>query len=366
MPDVSKLFPADRQAMQQVQSLLTANGIRQDPNLDYICGIYDDDGLLIATGSAFGNTLRCFAVDEQHQGEGLLNTIITHLLDIQQERGNYDLFLYTKVQTTRFFHDLGFYEIARAGDELVFMENQPDGFRRCLERFQAETAAAMSTTKVSVPNAGPIGSIVMNANPFTLGHQHLIRQAAAACQMLHLFLVSEDSSLFPFAVRQQLVQAGIADLTNVVFHPIGPYIISQATFPSYFQKDSEAVSRSHARLDIALFQQLAPALDITCRYVGEEPFSAVTSLYNQVMQTELPRTGIDCHILPRLSSRGDEQHPISASTVRELLQAGQRAHSTDWTAIARLVPPATLDWLQTPAAGSVLQKLAAAGSVRHH
>ena len=65
MPDVSKLFPADRQAMQQVQSLLTANGIRQDPNLDYICGIYDDDGLLIATGSAFGNTLRCFAVDEQ-------------------------------------------------------------------------------------------------------------------------------------------------------------------------------------------------------------------------------------------------------------------------------------------------------------
>ena len=364
MPDVSKLFPADRRAMQQVQSLLAVNGIRQDPHLDYICGIYNDDGQLIATGSAFGNTLRCFAVAPNHQGEGLLNTIITHLMEIQQERGNYDIFLYTKVQTTRFFQDLGFYEIARAGEELVFMENQPDGFRHCLDRFRAETDAAAKTVHPS--SAGPVGAIVMNANPFTRGHQHLIRQAASECRLLHLFLVSEDSSLFPFAVRQQLVQAGTADLTNVVFHPSGSYIISQATFPSYFQKDSEAVSRSHARLDITLFQQIAPALGITCRYVGEEPFSAVTSLYNEVMLAELPRTGIDCRILPRLGISGAPEQPISASTVRELLQAGQLAGAIDWAAIACLVPASTLSWLQSPAATPVLQRLAAAGNVRHH
>ncbi|MCH3960253.1 MAG: [citrate (pro-3S)-lyase] ligase [Selenomonas sp.] len=358
MPDVAKIFPSDRHALAQVDTLLAAEGIRRDPNLDYICGIYEDDQL-IATGSAFGNTLRCFAVDHGHQGEGLLNTIITHLMDIQQERGNYDIFLYTKIKTARFFHDLGFYEIARVDDALIFMENQRDGFTHCLDRFQREAAA------ISAPAdpAKPVGAIVMNANPFTRGHQYLISQAASQTSLLHLFLLSEDASLFPFAIRQEFVRAGIAALPNVVLHASGPYIISQATFPSYFQKDDDAVSRSHACLDIAIFQRIARALGITCRYVGEEPFSHVTSLYNQIMQDELPRTGIDCHVLPRLESAGQA---ISASTVRQLLKDGMEKSAIDWPQLAQLLPPAELDWLQSPTAGPVLRRLAAADEVRHH
>ena len=96
----------------------------------------------------------------------------------------------------------------------------------------------------------------MNANPFTLGHQYLVETAAASCDLLHLFIVSEDSSLVPFSVRKKLVMEGTAHLSNICYHESGPYIISSATFPSYFQKDETAVIESHARLDPVSYTHL--------------------------------------------------------------------------------------------------------------
>lgn len=82
-------------------------------------------------------------------------------------------------------------------------------------------------------------------------------RAAAAVDLLHVFVVSEDASLVPFSVRRQLVAEGCADLSNVVCHETGPYMISNATFPSYFLKDSDTVTRSHAKLDIQVFLRIA-------------------------------------------------------------------------------------------------------------
>ena len=45
--------------------------------------------------------------------------------------------------------------------------------------------------------APKVAAIVMNANPFTLGHQYLVEKAAAENDLVHLFMVSEDASLFP-------------------------------------------------------------------------------------------------------------------------------------------------------------------------
>ena len=59
---ISQIYPTDRYSNDQVDKLLLAEGIRRDGNLDYTCGIYDDDMNIIATGSCFGNTLRCMAV----------------------------------------------------------------------------------------------------------------------------------------------------------------------------------------------------------------------------------------------------------------------------------------------------------------
>ena len=354
MPDISRIYPTDRRAMAEVDRLLTGEGIRRDANLDYICGIYDDDYRLIATGSCFGNTLRCFAVDHSHQGEGLLNTIVSHLMEYQQMRGISHLFIYTKCASARFFRDLGFYEIARVEDSLVFLENHRTGFPDCLERFRRETAAVENNGKGA---AGTIAAIVMNANPFTLGHQYLVEKAARENDWLHLFLVSEDASLVPFAVRRRLVAEGVSHLKNIILHDSGPYIISQATFPSYFQKDAADVSRSHALLDITIFGKIAGELGVTRRYVGEEPFSEVTGIYNQIMAEQLPTKGIDCIIIPRREAGGTA---ISASTVRGLLQSG------DFTGLSRLVPPSTLAYFQSAEAKPVLEAIRRAGNVIHH
>ena len=342
---ISKVSPDDTRALGQVDALLRQEGIRRDGNLDYIAALYDEDYRVIATGSCFGNTLRCFAVSHAHQGEGLLNQVITHLIEVQYARGNLRLFLYTKIGSARFFGDLGFYEIARVDGTLVFMENRRDGFNHYLKRLEKTRAEGKSA------------ALVMNANPFTLGHQYLAETAAAACDTLHLFIVSEDKSLVPFAVRKELVRAGTAHLKNVVLHDSGPYIISSATFPSYFLKDEAAVIEGHARLDLEIFKKIAAALNVSARFVGEEPTSQVTGLYNQIMAEELPKAGIECRVIPRKAVGGQV---ISASTVRRALQEG------DMEAFRRLVPPTTAAWFESPEAAPVLESIRNAENVVHY
>ena len=342
---IAQIYPTDRRGLEQVDCLLEKEGIRRDGNLDYICGMVDENGRIIATGSCFGPTLRCFAVSAEHQGEGLLNEIISHLMEVQYARGNTHLFLYTKVKSAKFFGDLGFYEIARVDGTLVFMENRKTGFPNYL--------AALEKTRTQ----GVSAALVMNANPFTLGHQYLAETAAANCDTLHLFVLSEDASLVPFAVRKRLVREGVAHIPNVVLHDSGPYIISSATFPSYFLKDEAAVIDGHARLDLAVFTRIARALNVTERYVGEEPTSQVTGLYNQIMARELPKAGIACHVIPRKEAGG---RAISASTVRQALQAG------DWEALRALVPESTYRYFTSPEAAPVLERIRRAGNVVHY
>ena len=73
----------DIRVNRQIDQLLTAEGIRRDAHLDYTCAMFDEDLNVIATGSCFGNTLRCMAVSSVHQGEGLMNQIVSHLMEVQ-------------------------------------------------------------------------------------------------------------------------------------------------------------------------------------------------------------------------------------------------------------------------------------------
>ena len=342
---ISQVYPTDKQTLAQIDALLQKEGIRRDGNLDYICAMFDENYKVIGTGSCFGNTLRCFAVSSDHQGEGLLNQIITHLIEVQYARGNLHLFLYTKVKSAKFFGDLGFYEIARVEDTLVFMENRRDGFGSYLRNLE------------KTKTGGKSAALVMNANPFTLGHQYLVEKAAAACDTLHLFVVSEDASLVPFAVRKRLVAEGVAHLPNVILHDSGPYIISNATFPSYFLKDEAAVISGHARLDLAVFTKIAKALNITARYVGEEPTSQVTGLYNQIMQEQLPKAGMECIVIPRKEVNGKA---ISASTVRQCLQTG------DWNTLETLLPQTSLAYFRSPEARIIIDRIRKTENVVHY
>ena len=187
---LTAISPLDKRRQAQVDALLEQEGVRRDGNLDYTCGIFDSGLRLIATGSCFANTIRCLAVDSAHRGEGLLNQVTGHLLEVQAQRGNAHVFLCTKPQAARFFGGLGFWEIARVEDTLVFMENRRDGF----SGYCAALAAAR--------RPGPAAAAVMHANPFTLGHLHLVERAAADYETVYLFVLSEEAGPIPFAVRQ--------------------------------------------------------------------------------------------------------------------------------------------------------------------
>lgn len=304
----SRISANDRRAQRQLDALLAHAGIARDARLEETYGLYDNDYHLAATGSLSGNTLRCIAVDTSRQGENLTGLLLTRLLERQAERGHMHVFLYTKPDAAAYFTDLGFHEIARVPGALVFMENRRDAFRHYLNDLAQWQMPGRQTA-----------SVVMNANPFTRGHQYLLERAAAENDAVRCFVVSEDISLVPFDARLALVKAGSAHLPNVTVHPSGSYIISSATFPSYFLKEERLITETQARLDIEVFARIASVMGITRRYIGEEPFSQITRVYNEVMAGQLPAHGIECVLLPRKAEGGAV---ISASQVRQLIHDG--------------------------------------------
>lgn len=342
---VSVVSKTDARTLKKIDELLVQEGIKHDKNLEYICAVYDEDFNVIATGSAFGNTLRCFAVSSKHQGEGLLNLVISQLLEWEYQRGNTHVFLYTKPSTAKFFKGLGFYEITRVDGSLVFMENMKDGFSSYLSSLRALRF-----------DSGVSGCIVMNANPFTKGHRYLIERACNACDHLHLFVVSEDLSLVPYRVRLRLIKEGTADLEKVHIHESGSYIISNATFPSYFLKTDEDVMRVHATLDAQLFTLIAKVLNISVRFVGTEPTSGVTNIYNQVLGTLLPKAGIQLEVISRLEIDGTT---VSASSARKAICTG------DLGLLKTLVPETTFNYFISDESKPVISKIRSATDVIH-
>jgi len=367
---ITQVYPSDKRSMREVEALLNHEGIRLDRNLDYTCALVDDAGDIVATGSLFKNTLRCMAVSSDHRGEGLMNTVVSHLVETQYLRGNSHLFLYTKCDSAKFFGDLGFYEIARIDGELVFMENERRGFEQYLEGLK----------KAAADSSGVVSAIVMNANPFTKGHRYLVETASRENDRVLVFAVSEDASLIPWKVRKRLIIDGTEDLANVTVLESGPYIISSATFPSYFQKDEESVIRGHALLDITIFGRIARELGITRRYVGEEKRSLVTGIYNEIMKEKLPEAGVEVREIPRLTTEAAsntasaaaaassamasateaDAKPVSASNVRVALQQG------DFETLKKLLPETSLRYFQSDEAKPVIDAICRAGDVVHY
>ena len=343
--EIRQIRSHNRAALRDLDALLLKEGIEKDGNLDYTVGLFDENDTLMATGSAFMNTLRCLAVDSAYQGEGLLNKIITHLLQYQLEKGNSHVFLYTKCDKAKFFESLGFHEIVRVENRVVFMENKRTGFENYLKKLADKRTEGVQ------------GAIVMNANPFTNGHLYLVETAAKMCDTLHLFVVSEEASLVPFKARMKLIKEGTAHLDNIIYHETGSYLISSATFPSYFLKDADIVAEAHTKLDMEIFGKIARAVGITKRFAGEEKTSRVTAIYNETMAKILPDFGVEAVIIPRLEQ---ENKAISASDVRMALK------NDDFDTLAKLVPPTTYEFFKTDEGKAVIEKIKNSDNVIHH
>lgn len=185
---------------------------------------------------------------------------------------------------------------------------------------------------------GEVGAIVMNCNPFTNGHRYLIEQSLEHCDTLYIFVVEEDRSAFRFQDRFELVKQGTKDLRNVTLFPSGKFIISTVTFEEYFSKDNADEVTIDASKDVKIFaESIAPALNISKRFVGHEPICPVTRQYNIALKEILPQYGIE---LIEFERRNFGDAPISASRVRKLLQTNR------FDEITNLVPETTFTYLQ--------------------
>ena len=219
------------------------------------------------------------------------------------------------------------------------MENKKGGIDSFIESLPLRFP---KTTDQSTPI---IGAAVMNCNPFTKGHRYLIETAAGECDHLYVFVLSEEQSDFTASDRLEMVRLGTGNLPNVTVYPTGPYLISSATFPTYFLKERDNAEQVHCLLDIQIFTTyFVPKFGITHRFVGTEPLSPLTARYNEALKANLPEKGVAVREIPRLTIDGDlsglASEPISASMVRAFIDAGNPE------AIRPLVPRSTFEYLQ--------------------
>ncbi len=284
-----------------------------------------DEGSLVACGCLEGNLLKCIAVSEARQGEGLTATLLTALKNEAFGSGQRHLFLYTKPKNELMFSSLFFYSVAKT-DKVLLMEDRKNGINEFLDSLACEKTQ------------GSVGACVMNCNPFTLGHRYLIETAAKEVDLLYVFILSEDKSRFSAADRIEMARLGTADLPNVRILPTGDYLISSKTFPTYFLKDREAAPKAQCELDIEIFAKyFAPKFNISRRFVGSEPLSPLTNMYNEALLENLPKKNIEVTVIDRLER---DANPISASAFRSLLESGKLDEAK------ALVPQTTFDYIQ--------------------
>ena len=392
--EIQTLNPATPRQRQRIEAFLKRNGLRID-DMNYYAAVLDDDGEMIAGGGLKDDVIKCVAVDDAHKGEAIANTLVSHLISHANQEGYCCIKLFTKPKNRQLFESLSFRLLAEA-PEAILMETGIGGISNTVEALKkikeesekykeynkeckedskeckedskeckedskeckevrktnlnTSTPQYLNTSYLNTstpqlltttPSRG--GVVVMNCNPFTLGHRYLIEQAAKQVERLYVMVVREDCSLFAYTERKAMVEQGVADIENVNVIDGSDYAISRATFPTYFLKRLDDAADTQMLLDLDLFRRhIAPALGATVRFVGTEPTDQLTRRYNQLMHEALK----DVRETDRLEKDGNA---VSASRVRKAMEEG------DMNTIRQLVPPTTLPYIIAHLATQALQ-----------
>lgn len=356
--EIQTLNPATPRQRQRIEAFLKRNGLRID-DMNYYAAVLDDDGEMIAGGGLKDDVIKCVAVDDAHKGEAIANTLVSHLISHANQEGYGCIKLFTKPKNRQLFESLSFRLLAEA-PEAILMETGIGGISNTVEalkKIKEESEKYKEYNKeckedskkckentsylnTSIPQhlnttMQPTGCIVMNCNPFTLGHRYLIEQAAKQVERLYVMVVREDCSLFAYTERKAMVEQGVADIENVSVIDGSDYAISRATFPTYFLKRLDDAADTQILLDLDLFRRhIAPALGAKVRFVGTEPTDELTRRYNELMMESLGKD----HVveIPRLENGGVA---VSASRVRRAMDSNSLKEA------AQLVPPTTLPYI---------------------
>lgn len=335
--EIIQLNPAIPRQRRRIEQFLGDNGLRLD-DVDYYATLVDETtDEIVAGGGLKGGVIKCVAVADGHKGEAVANQIVSHLIAQANADGHQCVKLFTKPQNRQMFESMSFRLLAEA-PKAILMETGIGGIRKYSEELRVKSEESNGklhhlNPSPQHPIMPPSGIIIMNCNPFTLGHRYLIEQAAQQVETLYILVVREDCSMFSYDERKAIISRGVADLDNVVVCDGSEYSISATTFPTYFLKCLSDASDTQMTLDIDLYRRhIAPALGATVRFVGTEPDDPLTRRYNELMKSMLP----DVREVARLEKSGVV---VSASRVRKAIVANHLAQA------ARLVPPTTVPYI---------------------
>lgn len=340
--ELIQLNPSIPRQRRRIEQFLDDNGLRLD-DVDYYAALVDETtDEIVAGGGLKEGVIKCVAVADGHKGEAVANQIVSHLIAQANADGHQCVKLFTKPQNRQMFESMSFRLLAEA-PKAILMETGIGGIKRYseeLEREKGKVKSEKSNSELHHLNPStpqPImpqsGIIIMNCNPFTLGHRYLIEQAAQQVDTLYILVVREDCSMFGYDERKAMIVRGVAHINNVVVCDGSEYSISATTFPTYFLKSLSDASDTQMTLDIDLYRRhIAPALGATVRFVGTEPDDPLTRRYNELMKSMLP----DVREVARLQQSGVA---VSASRVRKAIVENHLALA------ARLVPPTTVPYI---------------------
>lgn len=342
--NILELHPTIPRQRRQIEMFLQTNGLRYD-DVDYYAAIVDESSdEMIAGGGLKGSVIKCVAVVDGHKGEAVANVIVSHLIAKANAEGCQCVKLYTKPNNRQLFESLSFRLIAESPNAIL-METGVGGIEKYSEELRVKSEELKNDESVVSNARKPIGVIVMNANPFTLGHRFLVEQSSELVERLYVVVVREDCSMFSYNERKAMVSQGVRDIGNVVVVDGSDYAVSAATFPTYFLKQLSDATDTQIILDLDLYRRrIAPALGATIRFFGSEPTDPLTRRYNELMHQQLGEEHV--HEIQRKQQEGSA---ISASRVRKAMMEGCL-----WDAI-QLVPPTTIPYIIGHLASMALQ-----------
>ena len=304
--------PLDLKLLNTFLTTLGFDYIKEEVDTTMI--IYNLNNEIIGTGSLKGNTLKYVVIAPAFRETTAFPLIVTYLADKALENHK-QCFVYTKPETAKLFQALGYSLIATAEPLFAVLEfgyKRIKDYQQYLKRNKIETLT------------NNIAAIVVNCNPFTIGHRYLIEKASQENELVYLFVVSENLSAFPFEIRWKLIEEGISHLKNVKMLATGPYIVSGAIFPNYFLKNESwnLVSQKQAEIDVKIFANyITPILNIKKRYIGTEKYCQTTAAYNTAMRNILPEHDIKVIEYERISAEINNKNSfVSASKVREAIK----------------------------------------------
>lgn len=323
--------------LDDVREFLKGFDLKLEEDVD-ITIVAKEDEKIIGTCSAAGYVIKDFAVLSEYQNMGIAAKLLTYIQNKLFDRGIYETFIFTKPENKYIFEGLG-YRFVEGNEDVVLLE----GGAANVEKYAKNMFEKSGLSKEKK------AALVMNCNPFTLGHRFLIETASRENDEVVVFLVEENRSLFPFDIRFKLVREGVKDLKNVTVLPGGRYIISSATFPSYFLRQEDERLRAYTRLDAAIFgRYIGREFNIKKRYVGTEPYCNVTNAYNKALMDVLPRFGIEVRLVQR---KIVDDVAVSASFVRNLIRQGRIEETKKY------VPLSTYEFLISDDAKYIIEKI---------